>query len=190
MSVATKTMPRLQALYESEIRSAIQKEFSIENEMAVPKVQKIVINMGVGEAKENKELLKMAFVHLMTLAGQKPVVTKARRSVAGFKLREGMNIGLKVTLRRDRMWEFLDRLISLAVPRIRDFRGLSRTAFDGRGNYSMGLSEQSVFPEIDLDTVKSVVGMTVTIVTSAKTDAESEALLKGFGMPFKRDGES
>lgn len=191
MTQATMNKPRLQLLYEDEIRDAIQKQFSIENRMACPRLEKIVINMGLGEAKENKEMLKEAASHLATLCGQRAIITKARRSIAGFKLREGMNIGLKATLRRDRMYEFLDRLICLAVPRIRDFRGLSRKSFDGRGNYSMGLSEQSVFPEIDLDSVKNVVGMTLTMVTTAKTDAEAEALLTAFGMPFTReDGES
>ncbi len=178
--------PRLKTKYDSEIRDSLKEKFSIKNVMAVPRLEKVVVSMGVGEAKENKEILKEASEHLATLTGQRPVITKARKSVAGFKLREGMPIGLKVTLRRNRMYEFLDRLITLAIPRIRDFRGLSRKSFDGRGNYSMGLNEQSVFPEIDLDKIKNVAGMNITIVTSAENDAQAESLLQEVGMPFKK----
>lgn len=179
--------PRLKERYRKEIAPSLMEKFSIKNPMAVPRLDKVVINMGVGAAKENKELITEAAGHLATLAGQRPVVTKARNSIAGFKLREGMKVGLKVTLRRDRMWEFLDRLVSLAIPRVRDFRGLPRKSFDGRGNYSFGLSEQTVFPEIDLDSVKQVQGMDVTIVTTAKDDGQGEALLEALGWPFVRD---
>ncbi len=178
--------PRLRIKYDEEIHQKLGERFSIKNTMAIPRLQKVVVNMGLGAAKENKELLKEASSHLGILTGQRPVITKARRSIAGFKLREGMQIGLKVTLRGARMYEFLDRLISLAIPRIRDFRGLSRKSFDGRGNYSMGLNEQSVFPEIDLDSVKNVTGMNITIVTTAVDDAQAEALLEAVGMPFKK----
>jgi len=180
------TTPRLKQRYVQEILPRLKEQFSIENVMAVPRLEKVVINMGLGAAKERKELLKEASGHLATLSGQRPVITKSKHSIAGFKLREGMEIGAKVTLRRDRMYEFLDRLISVAIPRIRDFRGLSRKAFDGRGNYSMGLSEQSVFPEIDLDSVNTVTGMNITIVTTAKDDAQAEALLTEVGMPFQK----
>ena len=159
--------------------------------MAVPAVTKVVVNMGVGAAKENKAVLDAAAVDLATITGQKPAVTRARNSVSGFKLREGMPIGLKVTLRGIRMWEFLDRLISIAIPRIKDFRGLSRKAFDGRGNYSMGLSEQIVFPEIDPDKIQHIQGMDVTIVTSSPDNVQAETLLEGLGMPFRaKPGES
>jgi large subunit ribosomal protein L5 len=182
-------VPRLKQKYDDEIRAALKEKFSIANVMAIPRLEKMVLNMGVGAAKESKEVLTEAAAHLATIAGQKPVITKARRSIAGFKLREGMNVGLKVTLRRERMWEFLDRLITLAIPRLRDFRGLSRKAFDGRGNYSFGLSEQSVFPEIDLDSIKHVQGMHVTFVTSAPNDEQAEALLQLLGFPFQRPAD-
>lgn len=182
-------VPRLKKKYAEEIAPALKEKFSISNPMAIPRLEKIVLNMGVGAAKENKEILTEAAGHLATIAGQKPVVTKSRHSIAGFKLREGMNVGLKVTLRRDRMWEFLDRLITLAIPRLRDFRGLSRKSFDGRGNYSFGLSEQTVFPEIDLDSIKHVQGMHVTFVTSAVTDEQAEALLQLMGWPFQRPAD-
>jgi large subunit ribosomal protein L5 len=179
-------IPRMRAKFENEARPFLMEKFEIKNRLAVPRFEKIVVNMGVGAAKESKELLGECAGHLATLSGQKPVITKARKSIAGFKLREGMQVGLKVTLRRQRMWEFLDRLITLAIPRVRDFRGLSRKAFDGRGNYSFGLNEQSVFPEIDLDSVKNVQGMNITIVTTAGDDGKGEALLQQMGMPFQK----
>ena len=164
---------------------ALSKQLAIENTLAVPRLVKVVISMGVGKAIENKARIDHAIRDLSSLAGQKPIVTKGRRSISGFRLREQMPIGLCVTLRRERMYEFLDRLIGIVIPRIRDFRGLPRK-MDGRGNYSFGLSEQSVFPEIPLDKVEFVQGMNVTIVTSARTDAEAEALLEKLGMPFRR----
>jgi large subunit ribosomal protein L5 len=177
--------PRLREKYERDVIPMLMERFSIKNRLAVPKVEKIVINMGIGKGKETKEYADEVAKHLAALSGQRPVVTRSRLSIAGFKLREGMKVGLKVTLRRDRMWEFLDRLISLAIPRLRDFRGLSRRAFDGRGNYSLGLSEQTVFPEVEIDTVQNVQGMDVTLVTNAKEDARALAMLQALGMPFK-----
>jgi large subunit ribosomal protein L5 len=177
--------PRLREKYERDVVPMLMERFSIKNRLAVPKVEKIVINMGIGKGKETKEYADEVAKHLAALSGQRPVVTRSRLSIAGFKLREGMKVGLKVTLRRDRMWEFLDRLISLAIPRLRDFRGLSRRAFDGRGNYSLGLSEQTVFPEVDIDTVQNVQGMDVTLVTNAREDARALAMLQALGMPFK-----
>jgi large subunit ribosomal protein L5 len=175
---------RLQDHYDTVVRPALMKEFSYENAMQVPKIEKIVINMGVGEATADSKKIQGAGAELTAIAGQKPVVTKARKSIATYKLREGMSIGTKVTLRRQRMYEFLDRLVTIALPRVRDFRGVSGKSFDGRGNYAMGLKEQLVFPEIDYDKVDAVRGMDIIIVTSAKTDAEAKALLKGFQMPF------
>ncbi|WP_374314201.1 50S ribosomal protein L5 [Dongia sp.] len=175
---------RLQDHYETVVRPALMKEFSYENAMQVPKIEKIVINMGVGEATADSKKINVAVDELTAIAGQKPVVTKARKSIATYKLREGMSIGTKVTLRRQRMYEFLDRLITIALPRVRDFRGVNGKSFDGRGNYALGLKEQLVFPEIDYDKVDAVRGMDIIIVTSAKTDAEAKALLKGFQMPF------
>ncbi len=157
--------------------------------MQVPRFEKIVINMGVGKATQQPSLLEGAVADLTLITGQKPIVTKAKKSIASFKLREGNSIGCKVTLRGDRMWEFLDRLISLAIPRIRDFRGLPANAFDGRGNYTFGVTEQLIFPEIDYDKVDSPRGMDITIVTTARTDAEGKALLDAFGFPFKREGQ-
>jgi large subunit ribosomal protein L5 len=157
--------------------------------MQVPRFEKIVINMGVGKATQQPSLLEGAVADLTLIAGQKPIVTKAKKSIASFKLREGNSIGCKVTLRGDRMWEFLDRLISLAIPRVRDFRGLPTNAFDGRGNYTFGVNEQLIFPEIDYDKVDSPRGMDITIVTTARTDAEGKALLDAFGFPFKREGQ-
>ncbi|HET9482305.1 MAG TPA: 50S ribosomal protein L5 [Candidatus Polarisedimenticolia bacterium] len=186
MAPAPAKQPRLRRKYQDEVVPSLRESFQITNPMAVPRLTKVVVSMGLGAAKENKELLKEAAGHLATLTGQKPVVTKARQSIAGFKVREGMEVGMKVTLRRDRMWEFLDRLIAVAIPRIRDFRGFSRKAFDGRGNYSIGLSEQSVFPEIDLDSVKNVIGMNITVVTTAGDDARATALLEALGMPFQK----
>jgi large subunit ribosomal protein L5 len=175
---------RLHDHYETVVRPALMKEFSYKNSMEVPKIEKIVINMGVGEATADSKKINVAVEELTAIAGQKPVVTKARKSIATYKLREGMSIGAKVTLRRERMYEFLDRLITIALPRVRDFRGVNGKSFDGRGNYALGLKEQLVFPEIDYDKVDKVRGMDIIIVTTAKTDAEAKALLKGFQMPF------
>jgi large subunit ribosomal protein L5 len=175
---------RLQDHYETVVRPALMKEFSYENAMQVPKIEKIVINMGVGEATADSKKINVAVDELTAIAGQKPVVTKARKSIATYKLREGMSIGTKVTLRRQHRYEFLDRLITIALPRVRDFRGVNGKSFDGRGNYALGLKEQLVFPEIDYDKVDAIRGMDIIIVTSAKTDAEAKALLKGFQMPF------
>ena len=177
-------MTRLREQYEKVVRPALMSEFSYKNPMQVPRLEKIVINMGVGKATQDSKKLTIAVNELALIAGQKPVVTKARKSIATFKLREGMNIGAKVTLRRERMYEFLDRLITIALPRVRDFRGVSPKSFDGRGNYALGLKEQIVFPEIDYDKIDEVRGMDIIIVTTAKTDAEARALLKGFDMPF------
>jgi large subunit ribosomal protein L5 len=175
---------RLQEHYEKVVRPALIKEFSYENALEAPRLDKIVINMGVGEATADSKKINIAVAELAAISGQKPVVTKARKSIATFKLREGMNIGCKVTLRRQRMYEFLDRLITIALPRVRDFRGVSGKSFDGRGNYTLGLKEQLVFPEIDYDKVDKVRGMDIVICTTARTDAEAKALLKGFQMPF------
>ena len=177
-------MARLQEHYEKVVRAALMKEFDYKNPMEVPRLDKIVINMGVGEAAQDQKKLQAAASDLTAIAGQKPVVTKSRKSIANFKLREGLNIGCKVTLRRARMFEFLDRLITVALPRVRDFRGVSARSFDGRGNYALGLKEQLVFPEIDYDKTDTVRGMDIVICTTAKTDAEAKALLKGFDMPF------
>jgi large subunit ribosomal protein L5 len=186
-STAPKTPPRLKARYEAEIREKLKQDLGMSNIMQVPRLEKIVINMGVGRATQQASLLEGAVTDLTLISGQKPLVTKARRSIAAFKLREGNAIGAKVTLRGARMWEFLDRLISLAIPRIRDFRGLSPTAFDGRGNYTFGVDEQLIFPEIDYDKVDAPRGMDITIVTTARTNAEGKALLDAFGFPFRRD---
>lgn len=175
---------RLQEHYEKVVRPALIKEFSYENALQAPRLDKIVINMGVGEATADSKKINLAVAELAAISGQKPVITKARKSIATFKLREGMNIGCKVTLRRQRMYEFLDRLITIALPRVRDFRGVSGKSFDGRGNYTLGLKEQLVFPEIDYDKVDKVRGMDIVICTTARTDAEAKALLKGFQMPF------
>jgi large subunit ribosomal protein L5 len=175
---------RLKEHYEKVVRAALIEEFKYENPLEAPRLDKIVINMGVGEATSDSKKINAAVAELAAIAGQKPVITKARKSIATFKLREGMNIGCKVTLRRERMYEFLDRLISIALPRVRDFRGVSGKSFDGRGNYTLGLKEQLVFPEIDYDKVEKVRGMDIVICTTAKTDAEAKALLKGFQMPF------
>ncbi|OSM02460.1 putative 50S ribosomal protein L5 [Magnetofaba australis IT-1] len=163
----------------------LMKEFDYKNPMQVPKIEKVVINMGVGEASQDKNLLKSALTDMTAIAGQQPVTTYAKKSIAGFKLREGQPVGCRVTLRRERMYEFLDRLINTALPRVRDFRGVSGKAFDGRGNYTLGLKEQIIFPEIDYDKVDAVRGMDICIVTSANTDAEAKALLRGFSMPFR-----
>jgi large subunit ribosomal protein L5 len=179
--------PRLKAKYKSEIAPALQKEFGYPNVMQIPGLVKIVVNTGVGEAARDSKVIEGAVADLTAITGQKPVVTKARKSIAQFKLREGQAIGAHVTLRGDRAWEFMDRLVSLALPRIRDFRGLSDKQFDGNGNYTFGLQEQSVFHEIDQDKIDRVRGFDITVVTTAKTDAEGRALLKQFGFPFKSD---
>ena len=188
-AAAPQARPRLRLRYESEIRDALRSQLELSNVMQVPRFEKIVLNMGVGDAVGQPSLLEGAVRDLQQIAGQKPIVTKAKKSIAGFKLREGMPIGAKVTLRGDRMWEFLDRLIALAIPRIRDFRGLPADSFDGRGNYTFGVTEQLIFPEIDYDKVDNPRGMDITIVTTARTDAEGRALLAAFGFPFKREGQ-
>ncbi|MDP8938676.1 MAG: 50S ribosomal protein L5 [Actinomycetota bacterium] len=187
-TTASTSVPRLKARYDSEVRAQLKDELSLTNIMQVPRFEKIVLNMGVGRATQQASLLDGAVADLTLITGQKPLVTKAKRSIAAFKLREGNPIGAKVTLRGARMWEFLDRLISLAIPRIRDFRGLPPNAFDGRGNYTFGVDEQLIFPEIDYDKIDTVRGMDITIVTTARTDAEGRALLDAFGFPFRRDG--
>ena len=175
---------RLKTHYDEVVRGKMQEEFSYKNSMEIPRLEKIVINMGVGEATQDKKKAEAAVRDMTAIAGQRPVVNKARKSVAGFKLREGMNIGCKVTLRRDRMFEFLDRFVTMALPRVRDFRGLNAKSFDGRGNFAMGLKEQIVFPEIEYDKVDTIRGMDIIICTTAKSDAEALALLKGFELPF------
>lgn len=177
---------RLKERYQREIAPAISKEFGIDNPMAVPKLEKIVINMGMGEAIANNKVLDTAADELRAIAGQKPVVTKAKKSIASFKLRQGMPIGVMVTLRGDRMYEFLDRLITVALPRVRDFRGVSPRAFDGRGNYTLGIREQLIFPEIDFNKVDKTRGMNISIVTTARNDEQARALLRGLGMPFRQ----
>ena len=187
--MTTATTPRLKARYEAEIKQALMAQLGLTNVMQVPKLEKIVINMGVGKATQQPSLLDGAVADLTAIAGQKPVVTKSRDSIANFKLRENQAIGCKVTLRGDRMWEFYDRLLSIAIPRIRDFRGLPAHSWDGRGNYTFGLNEQTMFPEIDYDKIDSPQGMDITIVTTATTDAQGRALLDAFGFPFKRGNE-
>lgn len=182
----TQTMARLKEKYKNEIAPALAKEFEIENVMAIPKLEKIVVNMGIGEAIGNSKVLDTAVEELQTITGQKPVITKAKKSIAAFKLRQGMSIGTMVTLRGDRMYEFLDRLISVALPRVRDFRGISARAFDGRGNYTLGIREQLIFPEIDFNKVDKTRGMNISIVTTAANDEQSRALLKALGMPFRQ----
>jgi len=190
MAAKTETAsPRLRTRFETEIKPALQAELGLTNVMQVPRFAKIVINMGVGKATQQRSLLDGAITDLTTITGQKPLVTKAKKSIANFKLREGNEIGAKVTLRGDRMWEFYDRLVSLAIPRIRDFRGMSPRQFDGSGNYTFGLTEQLVFPEIDYDRIDSVRGMDITIVTTAVTDDQGRALLRALGFPFRRDGQ-
>jgi large subunit ribosomal protein L5 len=188
-ATAERTPPRLKARYDETLRDQLRDELSLGNVMQVPRLTKIVVNMGVGAATAQASLLDGAQRDLTTITGQKPVVTRARKSIAAFKLREGNAIGAKVTLRGDRMWEFFDRLISIAIPRIRDFRGLEPSSFDGHGNYTFGLTEQLVFPEIDYDSIDQPRGMDITIVTTASTDAEGRALLLAFGFPFKREGQ-
>ena len=184
----TREVPRFKVRYNETIRAALQEQLELGNVMDVPRFSKVVINMGVGEAVSNSSLLDGAVRDLATISGQKPLVTRAKNSIANFKLREGNPIGAKVTLRGDRMWEFLDRLISLAIPRIRDFRGLPPNSFDGRGNYTFGVTEQLIFPEVDYDQVDHTRGMDITIVTTARSDAEGKALLSAFGFPFRREG--
>lgn len=184
MEAATQTA-RLKKRYLEEIRPALMERFGYSNIMEVPRIEKITLNMGVGEAASNKKVLENAMADMAKIAGQKPVATKARVSVASFKIRDGWPIGCKVTLRRDRMFEFLDRLINVALPRVRDFRGVSGRAFDGRGNYNMGVKEQIIFPEIDFDAVDALRGMDIAITTTAKTDAEAKALLEAFKFPFR-----
>ncbi len=180
--------PRLRETYEQELKPALTKRFGYSSPMAVPTLEKITLNMGVGEAKQNTQMLEAAIEQLATIAGQAPSIRRAKKSVASFKVREGMPVGVAVTLRRARMWEFLDRLTAIAIPRIRDFRGLNPRSFDGRGNYSMGVREQIIFPEIDYDSIDEVRGLDVTITTTAKTDEEAFALLDGLGMPFSQEG--
>lgn len=179
-------MSRLNEKYTSEIRQALQEKFQYKNVMEIPKLEKVVINIGVGDAVGNAKALEAAVNDLTIIAGQKPVITKAKKSIANFKVREGMALGTKVTLRGERMYEFLDKLINVALPRVRDFRGVSATAFDGRGNYALGLKEQLIFPEIEYDQVECVTGMDIIVVTSAKTDEEARELLTLCGMPFEK----
>jgi large subunit ribosomal protein L5 len=179
--------PRLKARYDDELRAQLQQDLGLSNVMEVPRLEKIVLNCGVGRATQQASLLDGAVADLTVITGQKPLVTKAKKSIAGFKLRAGNAIGAKVTLRGDRMWEFYDRLVSLAIPRIRDFRGMSSDAFDGRGNYTFGVTEQLIFPEIDYDQIDTVRGMDITIVTTAGTDDQGRALLRALGFPFRRD---
>ncbi|MDQ2729459.1 MAG: 50S ribosomal protein L5 [Actinomycetota bacterium] len=186
----TTTRPRLKQRYESELRDQLKASLSLDNVMLVPRLDKIVINMGVGRAVGQPSLLEGAVRDLTVITGQKPLVTTAKKSIAGFKLREGNAVGAKVTLRGDRMWEFFDRLVSLAIPRIRDFRGLPPRGFDGRGNYTFGVTEQLIFPEIDYDRIDTPRGMDISIVTTARTNAEGRALLDAFGFPFRKEGIS
>jgi len=179
-------MARLRELYEKEIKPMLQERFGYKSPMQVPRIEKIVLNMGLGEAIQNAKILETASEDLKLISGQKPVITRARKSIAAFKLRKGMSIGCMVTLRGDRMYDFLEKLIHVALPRIRDFRGVSPKSFDGRGNYTIGIREHIIFPEIDYDKVDKIKGLNVTITTTAKTDEEARALLEGFGMPFRK----
>ena len=181
----TTYVPRLKTRFREEVVSGLQRELGLDNPMQVPRLDRVVLNMGVGDALKDGRMLEAAVDDLTTITGQRPVITKARKSIAGFKLREGMAIGAKVTLRGDRMWEFIDRLVAIAIPRIRDFRGLNPSAFDGRGNFTLGLTEQLIFPEIDYDKVVKVRGMDITVVTTAKNDEEGRALLVALGFPFE-----
>ena len=187
--MTTTITPRLRTRYNDEIRAQLKDTLELDNIMLVPKIDKIVLNMGVGDAVGQAKLLEGALSDMETIAGQKPVITRAKKSLASFKLREGQAIGCKVTLRGDRMYEFLDRLISLAIPRIRDFRGLPPKSFDGNGNYTFGVTEQLMFPEIDYDKVDTTRGMDITIVTTARTNEEGKALLDAFNFPFRREGQ-
>ncbi|MEM8697576.1 MAG: 50S ribosomal protein L5 [Pseudomonadota bacterium] len=184
MPDASAYIPRLKTLYDAQIRAKMKEEFSYSNEMMIPRLDKVVLNMGIGEAVGDSKKVKAAHDDMMMIAGQKPVITRAKKSIAGFKVREEMPLGCKVTLRRARMYDFLDRLITIAMPRVRDFRGVSGKSFDGRGNYAMGIREHIVFPEIDYDKVDQIWGMDIIICTTADTDAEAKALLKHFNMPF------
>lgn len=184
--MSNKYVSRYHKLYNDTIVPSMMKELAIKNIMECPKLEKIIVNMGVGEATQNVKIIDAAASDLTIITGQKPVIKKAKKSEAGFKLREGMPIGAKVTLRKERMYDFLDRLVNVVLPRVRDFEGVSANAFDGRGNYSLGLRDQLVFPEIEIDKVDKMFGMSITIVSSAKTDEEGRALLKAFGMPFKK----
>ncbi len=179
--------PRLKVLYDTEIRAALLEELALTNIMEVPRMSKIVVNMGVGDAVSQAKLLEGAIADMTTITGQRPITTRAKKSIAGFKLREGNPIGVKATLRNDRMWEFFDRLVTLAIPRIRDFRGLPTKSFDGHGNYTFGVTEQLIFPEVSYDDVDRTRGMDITIVNTAKTDEQGRALLDAFGFPFKKD---
>ena len=185
----TTTRPRLKERYDREIRGQLLEHLGLENVMQVPRLSKIVINMGVGRATQQQSLIEGAVRDLETIAGQRPVVTRAKKSIAGFKLREGQAIGAKVTLRGDRAWEFFDRLVSMAIPRIRDFRGLSPRSFDGHGNYTFGVTEQLIFPEIDYDRIDTTRGMDITIATTARTDEEGRALRAAFGFPFRQENQ-
>jgi large subunit ribosomal protein L5 len=189
MAQATREHPRLKQRYESELRQQLQRELGLHNVMEVPRLEKIVLNCGVGLATQQQSLLDGAVADLTVITGQKPLVTRAKKSIAGFKLRAGNPIGAKVTLRGARMWEFYDRLVSLAIPRIRDFRGMDPSSFDGRGNYTFGVTEQLIFPEIDYDSIDTVRGMDITVVTTANTDDEGRALLTALGFPFRRESE-
>jgi len=189
MAQATQENPRLKQRYETDLRPQLQRELGLRNVMQVPRLEKIVLNCGVGLATEQKSLLDGAVADLTVITGQKPLVTRAKKSIAGFKLRAGNPIGAKVTLRGARMWEFYDRLVSLAIPRIRDFRGMEPSSFDGRGNYTFGVTEQLIFPEIDYDSIDTVRGMDITIVTTASSDDEGRALLTALGFPFRRESE-
>jgi len=182
-----KYVPRLKEYYFSTVRDEMQKKFEYKNVMQIPKIEKIVVNMGVGEAAQDAKAIDGAVADLRTITGQQPVIRRARKSIANFKVRQGMPIGCKVTLRGDRMWEFFDRLIATAIPRIRDFRGIKATSFDGHGNFSMGVTEQLIFPEIDYDKIDRTRGMDITIVTTATTNEEGKALLEAFHFPFKRN---
>lgn len=177
---------RLKDKYKNEVINAMMEKFQYENIMEVPKLEKVIINMGVGEARDNPKILESAVKELEIIAGQKPVITKAKKSIANFKLREGMSVGTKVTLRGERMYHFLDKLMNIALPRVRDFRGVSDTAFDGRGNYALGIKEQLIFPEIEYDKIDAIRGLDVVIVTTAKTDEEAKVFLAQMGMPFKK----
>lgn len=186
-AATTNELPRLRKSYEEKLRAQLQTDLSLGNVNEVPRVEKVVVNMGLGEAVQNAKILDSAVAELSQITGQRPVVTRARKAIANFKLREGMPIGAMVTLRGNRMYEFLDRLTSAALPRVRDFKGVSDKGFDGRGNYSLGLNEQTIFPEIDIDKVDKVKGMTITVVTTARTDNEGLALLRALGMPFRKN---
>jgi len=190
VNTTTKELPRLKVKYNSEIRPALLASLGMSNIMEVPRLEKIVVNSGVGRATAQPSLLEGAITDITKITGQKPSVARATKSIAGFKLREGQAIGVKVTMRGDRMWEFFDRLISLAIPRIRDFRGLNPRSFDGRGNYTFGVTEQLIFPEIDYDKIDTARGFDVSIVTTARNNAEGRALLDAFGFPFKREGQN